>query len=101
MPTDTWNVTAAYDKPSYNAGDTMTVTITGGDVQSVTSAQQTGALTITLKAADGATTTIQVPATTVNTTTTTPQSVQITSITDTSGRQWTIAGNGLSATAKA
>ncbi len=103
--TDTFNVTAAYDKPSYSQGGTITVTISGNDVltQTVTTQQQSGVLTLTITAADGAVTTITVPAATVNvsTTTSTPQSVKITGIADTSGRAWTIAANGLSATATA
>lgn len=96
---DAFNVTAAYDKPSYNAGDVMTVTISGGDVQTTINTGQTGALTLTITAADGATTTIALPATVVKTTITTPQSVKITSIADTSNRVWTIATSGLTATA--
>lgn len=103
--TDTWNVTAAYDKSSYNQGDPMTVTITGGDVLTTTTTtqQQSGTLTLSLTAADGATSTISVPATTVNvtTTTTTPESVKITGVSDSSGRAWSIASSGLSATAPA
>jgi hypothetical protein len=103
--TDTFSVSAAYDKTSYNKGDTMTVTISGGDVltQTTTTQQQSGALTLTLTAADGATTTITLPPEVVNvtSTTTTPESVKITGITDTSGRTWAINANGLSATATA
>lgn len=102
---DVFNVTAAYDKLQYNKGDTIAVTIAGGDVltQTMTSQQQSGTLTLTITAADGATTTVSVPPTTVNVsqTTTTPESVKITGITDTSGRVWTINASGLSATATA
>lgn len=100
MP-DTWNVTGAYDKSSYNKGDTMTVTISGGDVLSTTTVQQSGTLTLTITAADGATTTITMASVPINVTTTTPESVKITGVTDTSGRTWTIAANGLSMTATA
>lgn len=103
--TDTFNVTAAYDKSSYNQGDTMTLTISGGDVLTQTTTTQTpsGALSVTIAAADGSTTTINVPPGTVNvtTTTTTPESVKITGVSDSSGRTWTIASGGLSATATA
>lgn len=102
---DTFNVTAAYDKTSYNSGDTMTVTISGNDVLTTTTTtqQQSGTLTLTITAADGSTSTITVPATTVNVTNTsaTPQSVVISAVSDTSGRAWTIASNGLSITATA
>lgn len=103
--TDTFNVTASYDKASYNQGDTMTVTISGGDVltQTTGSQQQSGNLTLTITAADGSVTTVSVPSATINisTTTSTPESVKITGVSDTSGRNWTIAASGLSATATA
>lgn len=103
--TDTWNVTAAYDKPSYNKGDTLTVTISGDDVLTTTTTtqQQSGALTLTLTAADGAKTSIALPATSVNvsTTTTSHQSVKITGVSDSSGRTWTVGTTGLTATALA
>lgn len=102
MP-DVFNVTAALDKASYNTGDTITLTISGGDVltsTTVTPTTYTG--TVNLAAADGATSvapfslTVDVP-----TTTSTPESVKITSVTDSSGRVWTVAPTGLSATATA
>jgi hypothetical protein len=103
--TDVFNVTASYDKPSYNQGDTITITISGGDVltQTTTTQQQSGTVTLTLTAADGATTTLVVPPTTVNvtTTTTTPESVKITGVMDTSNRAWSIAPSGISITATA
>ena len=103
--TDTFNVTASYDKTSYNQGQTITITIVGDDVltQSSTTQQQAGAVTLTVTAADGAMTSIAVPPTLVNVTTvtTTPESVQITGVTDTSGRVWSISTGGLSATATA
>ena len=103
--TDTFNVTGAYDKPSYNQGDTITVTISGGDVltQTTTTQQQTSPVTLTLTAADGAVTQITVPPTTVNVTTTTTQqeSVKITGVSSTDGRTWSIASSGLSVTATA
>lgn len=102
---DVFNVTASYDKLAYNAGDVMTITISGNDVltSQVQTQQQSGTLTLTITAADGATTTIQVPPTTVTVTTnnSTPESVKITGIVDTSGRNWTIATGGLTATATA
>jgi hypothetical protein len=103
--TDTFSVTASYDKTQYNKGDTITVTISGNDVltTTTTSSQASGTLTLTITAADGATTTVTVPPTTVmvTTTTTTPESVKITGVSDTSGRTWAIATGGLSATATA
>ena len=101
--TDTFNVTASYDKTSYNKGDTMTLTISGGDVltQTTTSTSQSGTLTMTITAADGAVFSVTKSGVTVTTpiTTTTAESVKITGISDTSGRVWTIASGGLTATA--
>lgn len=103
--TDTFNVTATLDKTSYNTGQTMTLTITGGDVLTqTTTTQQALSGTVNLVAADGATSTIAIPSgVTVNvtSTTTTPESVKISSVTDTQGRTWTVAASGLTATATA
>lgn len=99
--TDTFNVTASFDKTSYTTGETMTITITGDDVMTET-APQTVSGTITLTAADGATSTLEFPSgTTVNVSTSTNEAVKMTAITDSSGRTWTIAANGLTATATA
>jgi hypothetical protein len=98
MP-DTFNVTAAYDKVSYNKGDVMTVTISGGDVLTTTGPTQSGTLSLTITAADGAVTTISLQPVTINVTTTTPESVKITGAVDSTGRVWTIGASGLTATA--
>ena len=104
--TDTWNVSAAYDKPSYVGGDTIKVTISGNDVLTTTTTSQIGPLTIPLVAADGAKTTINVPAEQATVTVTTPESVTIdtsVAIVDTSPtpRVWTISADKLSITATA
>ena len=104
--TDTFNVTGAYDKPSYNSGDTITVTISGGDVLTQTLQGQIGPLSIPVVAADGATATVSLPQTTVTVTTATPESVVIDTtrpIVDTSPtpRTWTVSSNKLSITATA
>jgi hypothetical protein len=103
---DTFNVTAAYDKPSYNQGDTITVTISGGDVLTSSSTGQIGPLSISLVAADGSTSTISVPQTAVTITSSTNESVKIDStkpVVDTSPtpRTWAFSANGLSITATA
>lgn len=99
--TDTFNVTASFDKSSYNAGDTMTLTISGNDVLTQT-VSETLSGTINLQAADGATQTIALPSgVAVSSTTSTPESVKIVSVTDDKGRTYTVAANGLSATATA
>lgn len=95
---DQFNITATLDKASYNVGDTMTLTIAGGDILTQsTTATLTG--TVTVQAADGAVTTVPFGPVTVNGTTSTPQSVRISSIADSDGRVWTIAADGKSATA--
>jgi hypothetical protein len=102
--TDVFNVTATYDKPAgYNAGDTITITISGGDVLTSTTTTTIGPVTIPIVAADGAKSTVSVPAVKATTTTTTPESVLIdtsTPIVDTGTpvRVWTVSTNKLSIT---
>jgi len=98
---DVFNVTASYDKPAYNAGDTITITIAGGDVQTIVTTNKVGPITIPSVAVNQAKTTITIPAETVTVTTATPESVKIdptVAIDDTSAtpRAWTLAPNGLS-----
>jgi len=108
--TDTFSVTASFDKASYNAGDLITGTITGGDVlTSTTTTQQTvGPVTIPVVAADGAQSTVSVPAVqvAVTSTTSTPESVVIDTtraIVDNgpNPRNWVVSANKLSITATA
>jgi len=99
--TDTWNVTAAYDKAAYNKGDLMTVTISGSDVSTIVTPTQSGTLTLTVTAVDGSTTTVALQPVTVNVTVATPESVKITGAVDSMARPWTIAATGLSVTATA
>lgn len=100
---DTFNVTASYDKSAYNQGDTITATIAGNDVLTQQVPGTAGPLSLTLTAADGATTTFVVPSVPVTLTTTTPESVKITAVQDTgaSPRSWTISASGLSVSAVA
>ena len=103
---DLFNVTGAYDKPSYSGGDTITITISGNDIQTITTQSQVGPVTIPVVAADGATSTVVMPAEQATIITATPQSVVIDTslpIVDTSPapRTWTIAGNKLSISAVA
>ncbi len=70
-----------------------------GDVLTTTTQVPSGSVTLTITAADGATTTVALATVPVNTTTTSPQSVRVTGVVDTSSRVWTIAANGLSLTA--
>ena len=89
---DVFNLTAAFDKSAYNAGDTMTVAVTG----TVVSGSPTPvAATINIVAADGSTT--QLAATSqVNGT---EETWKIDSVIDLGGRAWTIAADGHSASA--
>lgn len=103
---DTFNVTASYDKPSYNQGDIITVTISGDDILTQTMTGQIGPLSIPVVAADGAQGSVSLLQTTVTVTTATPESVIIDTtqpIVDTSPtpRTWTVAANKLSISAVA
>lgn len=100
-------VSVTFDKTSYNTGDTITATLAGEDVLTTTqTSSQALAGSFNLTAADGATSTLAFPAgATVNVTTTvaTNESTKITGVADTqnAARVWTVAANGLTATATA
>jgi hypothetical protein len=109
---DVFSVTAAWDKTSYNAGDTITGTISGGDVSTTTSpptTQTVGPVTVPIVAANGAMATAVYPAVVVNfpgVTTATPESVVIDTtrpIVDNGvpPRVWVVSANKLSITAVA
>lgn len=107
---DQFNVTAAWDKASYAAGQTITGTISGNDVLTTTTTTTgtAGPVAIPVVAADGAQSTVSIPAVQVTTTSTvaTPQSVVIDTtrpIVDNgpAPRTWTVAANMLSITATA
>lgn len=98
---DVFSVTGVVTPANPTTGQTLTLTITGGDVLTQTVVGTLGPLTLILLAADGATSTITVPSAPYQQVTSTPQSVKITSVTDPSGRAWTIAASGLTATAVA
>lgn len=107
---DVFSVTAAWDKASYNAGDTITGTISGTDVLTTTTTTQgtAGPLTVPIVAADGAQSTVTVAAVpvTVVTTTTLPESVVIDTtrpIVDSSAtpRTWTVSTDKRSITGTA
>lgn len=96
--TDTFNVTAAYDKSSYNQGDTFKISISGNDVLTTTTVtQQQMNCSFQITAADGATETVTAGPVTVNVTTvtSTQESVRITGATDSQGRTLTIDPSGL------
>jgi hypothetical protein len=100
---DTFNVTAAYNQPSYTQGQTIVATISGGDVLTQQVPGTAGPLALTVTAADGATTVVNLASVPVTLTTSTPESVKITGVQDTSAtpRTWTISANGLSVSATA
>lgn len=107
---DVFSVTAAWSQPSYTAGQTMVGTISGGDVltQTTTTTETVGPVTVPIVAADGAQSTVSLPAVpvTVTATTTTPESVVIDTsrpIVDngTPARTWVVSANKLSITATA
>lgn len=100
MPaTDQFNVTAAVTPANPKTGDTITVTITGDDVQTTTTAGTGGPLTLHLASSDGATLDFTVPSFPIQIVTATHESVKITGVTDPAGRTWTVAAGGLTASA--
>lgn len=108
--TDVFSVTAAWNQASYTPGQTILGTISGSDVLTAPTTKQTtvGPVTIPIVAADGAQSTVSLPAipVTTTTTTTTPESVVIDTtrpIVDNgpSPRTWTVSANKLSISATA
>jgi len=107
MP-DTFSVTGSFDKASYSPGNTITGTISGGDVLTVTTTTQinVGPVTVPIQAADGAKFQVVFPVVTVSNTvtTSTPESVVIDTtlpIVDNgpSPRAWTVSADKLHITA--
>lgn len=107
MASTTFSVSAAYDKVAYNAGEVMTITLSGnavfvGDATSTSS--QSGTLDLTVTADNGAITHVAAPSVTI-TTTVPPVSqtlnVVLSNVADTSGRAWVIQPGGKSAKATA
>lgn len=109
-PSDVFDVTAAWSAASYTTGEDIVGTISGGDVltQTTTTTETVGPVTVPIVAADGAQSTVSLPAVpvTVTSTSTTPESVVIDTtrpIVDSgpSPRAWVVSANGLSVTATA
>jgi len=94
------SVTLAFDKATYNQGDTMTLTISGQAVSSAGSTV-TEQPTVTVVASDGTTAALQPTAASIAISTTTNLPTLIQSVNDAGGRTWVIAANGLTATATA
>lgn len=106
MAQTTFGVTAAYDKTSYNAGELMTINLSGnatfvGDPTVVT--EPIPNVVCTAIAENGVTT--EITASGATKTTTTPAAPQTLNVVLSAlvgdGRTWTIAANGKSATATA
>jgi hypothetical protein len=109
-PSDAFNVTATWSAGSYTTGQTITGTISGGDVltKTTTTTETVGPVSVPVVAADGAQSTVSLPAVpvTVTATTATPESVVIDTtrpIVDSGAtpRTWVVSANGLSITATA
>jgi hypothetical protein len=104
---DQFNVTAAYDKPSYVGGDTIKVTISGDDVVTSVATVQIGPLAIqVINPSDGVTQIINAPAEQATITTVAHNSVIIdTSVpiidSSTAPRVWTPSTDKLSITSVA
>lgn len=102
---DVFNVTAAFDKTAYNGGEIAKVTISGDDVETITTVTngKVGPLQLKITAENGAETMISVPEVDAafSSTTTTHRSVRITEVIDNGAtpRFWTIDASGLFATA--
>ena len=104
--TDVFNVSAAYDKPSYVTGDLITVRISGNAGRTDAFSGQVGPITIPIVAADGTKATVTVPMSSVTMTVTTQETVTIDTslpIVDSSPtpRVWTVSADKLSISAVA
>lgn len=89
----TFNLTAALDKATYNPGETATLTVSGTVISSASSSS----LAVNVTASDGSTTSLPLTMSVGGT----EETWQITSVTDSSGRAWTVSADGHSATATA
>lgn len=94
MPT-TNNISIKFDKATYNPGERMTLTFTGGAVK--TSDVTLSGLTATMTLSDGSSVNVSIPSTVIKDGQVNNLTAKIGSITDTSSRVWTVAADGLSA----
>lgn len=92
---DTSTITIKFDKPSYNVGDRMTITFTGGVIR--TSDVNLTNLSASMTLSDGSKVNLVIPATVIKDGQVSNLTAKFTSITDPSGRVWTVASDGLSA----
>lgn len=88
--------------PNYTAGETMTITVSGQVKRTGDPTTETATLTGTLQATDGTQFTLTAqPVQVTRPGQVTMLNVTLVSLTDSSGRVWTVAANGLSASAVA
>lgn len=102
--TDTWNITAAYDKALYAQGETMTLSITGDFIHEVSEVVQVGPDTLTVVSATGQTETLTIEHAEATLTHAVHEDVVIdpsNPIIDAGGRTWTISADGKSITSVA
>lgn len=91
-------VTVTFDKTEYSQGETMTLTLSGSATGSPSTV--TDQPSVTAQASDGSTAPIQPASATINVPGG-PLATIMSAVADSTGRIWTIAANGLTATATA
>lgn len=92
---DTSTLSVKFDKASYNVGDKMTLTFTGGVTR--TSDVNLTNLSAVMTLSDGSKVNVVIPATVIKDGQVTNLTAKLSSINDPSGRVWTVAADGLSA----
>lgn len=92
---DVSTLSVKFDKASYNVGERMTLTFTGGVTR--TSDVNLTNLSAVMSLSDGSKVNVVIPATVIKDGQVTNLTAKISSITDPSGRIWTVAADGLSA----
>lgn len=96
---DTSTLKVSYDKTEYTVGQKMVLSLTGNVVR--TSDVNVTNLQANVTLSDGSKVNIVIPATVIKDGQVTTLTGKITSISDSSGRVWTVAPDGLSASAVA
>lgn len=92
---DVSTLSVKFDKTLYNVGDKMTLTFTGGVTR--TSDVNLTNLSAVMTLSDGSKVNVVIPATTIKDGQVSNLTAKLSSITDSSGRVWTVAADGLSA----
>mgnify|MGYP000290538274 CR=1 FL=1 len=105
MANTAFNASVAYDKTSYNAGEVMTINLSGNAVftDTVVTQSQSGSVDLVVSAENGETTHVMAPSVTISTTNNINQTLNIvlSNAVATDGRVWTILADGKKATATA